>query len=230
MTWLQKIIDLVAIAPNRDVLQSQLSAIVRRAGFGNFAYIHLRPGDPVVISDMPKRWQQAWRHVGASDPLVARARSEYRGFYWNIRQLRTDADPETRARLALYDSCSIRAGLAFPISTEFGHTVLFIVSQGNADWRHRNGIDDVLAATAVSLLHARVQFQGVDQQRDASLLTPRQTLCLRWSAEGKSMEAIALLEQMTSSTVAYHINNARKALDAVSLAQATALATKMRLI
>ncbi len=44
------------------------------------------------------------------------------------------------------------------------------------------------------------------------------------------MRAIATIESMSYATVNFHLNNARKALDAASLSQATALATKMKLI
>ncbi len=44
------------------------------------------------------------------------------------------------------------------------------------------------------------------------------------------MTSIATIENMFYSTVNFHLNNARKALDAASLAQATALATKLTLI
>jgi LuxR family transcriptional activator of conjugal transfer of Ti plasmids len=44
------------------------------------------------------------------------------------------------------------------------------------------------------------------------------------------MRANATIEGMSYATVNFHLNNARKALDAASLAQATALATKLNLI
>ena len=44
------------------------------------------------------------------------------------------------------------------------------------------------------------------------------------------MKSIATLENMSFATVNFHLNNARKVLDAGSLAQATALATKLGLI
>lgn len=61
-------------------------------------------------------------------------------------------------------------------------------------------------------------------------LKAKQALCLKWSAEGKTMKDIASIEGMSFATVNFHLNNARKSLDAVSLAQATALATKLKLI
>ncbi|RUV48751.1 autoinducer-binding protein, partial [Mesorhizobium sp. M5C.F.Ca.IN.020.29.1.1] len=87
------------------------------------------------------------------------------------------------------------------------------------------------AVTAVALLHARLEQQEVEPTASVQAeLTARQALCLKWSAEGKSMRAIAAIEGMSFATVNFHLNNARKTLDAGSLAQATALATKLKLI
>lgn len=44
------------------------------------------------------------------------------------------------------------------------------------------------------------------------------------------MKAIATIEGMSYATVNFHLNNARRALEASSLAQATALATRLKLI
>jgi LuxR family transcriptional activator of conjugal transfer of Ti plasmids len=54
--------------------------------------------------------------------------------------------------------------------------------------------------------------------------------CLRWSAEGKSMRAIAIIENTTYANVAFFIRNAKAALGATTLPQATAMATKFGLI
>ena len=95
----------------------------------------------------------------------------------------------------------------------------------------RSGLDQLAAVTAVGYLHAKIE-----QQRGGNLapvnceLTPKQALCLKWSAEGKSMRAISTIEGMSFATVNFHLNNARKALDAGSLAQATAIATRLGLI
>ena len=92
-------------------------------------------------------------------------------------------------------------------------------------------IDQIAAVTAVAFLHAKIEQHSTTPTAQLSLsLTPRQANCLKWSAEGKSMKAIATIENMSFATVNFHLNNARKNLDAVSLAQATALATKLGLI
>lgn len=92
-------------------------------------------------------------------------------------------------------------------------------------------IDQVAAVTSVALLHASLEHHAIEPTAARSIeLTAKQALCLKWSAEGKSMKATATIENMSYATVNFHLNNARKALDASSLAQATALATKLKLI
>ncbi|YCI04506.1 LuxR C-terminal-related transcriptional regulator [Ensifer sp. D2-11] len=54
-------------------------------------------------------------------------------------------------------------------------------------------------------------------------MTAKQGLMLKRSSEGKSMRAIATIENMTYSNVKFHMNNARRALNAGTQAQATKL-------
>jgi LuxR family transcriptional activator of conjugal transfer of Ti plasmids len=92
-------------------------------------------------------------------------------------------------------------------------------------------IDDMLAAAAVAQLHAAFQRDPTRSTIAAPLeLTAKQALCLHWSAESKSMRATTTLEEMTYSTVAFHLLAVRRTLDAFSLPQATAIATKLRLM
>ncbi len=53
---------------------------------------------------------------------------------------------------------------------------------------------------------------------------------MKWSAEAKTLEDIAVLEGMKYSNVCFHIKQARKKLDVLSIQQATAVATKLNLI
>jgi LuxR family transcriptional activator of conjugal transfer of Ti plasmids len=61
-------------------------------------------------------------------------------------------------------------------------------------------------------------------------LTPIQAVCLRWAAEARTMKEAAMIEGISVPDVAFHLENARRALGAVSLAQAIATATRLQLI
>lgn len=55
-------------------------------------------------------------------------------------------------------------------------------------------IDQVAAVTAVTLLHASLDQNDAEPTAARSIeLTAKQALCLKWSAEGKSMKAIATI-------------------------------------
>lgn len=54
--------------------------------------------------------------------------------------------------------------------------------------------------------------------------------CLRWSAEGKTMTEIADILEMSYSGVRHHVEEAKSKLGAVNIKQATAAATRLRLI
>ncbi|WP_292214762.1 hypothetical protein [Mesorhizobium sp.] len=56
-------------------------------------------------------------------------------------------------------------------------------------------LDQPAAVTAVALLHAKLEQQEASVQVE---LTARQAPCLKWSAEGKSMRAIAAIDGMSS--------------------------------
>lgn len=62
------------------------------------------------------------------------------------------------------------------------------------------------------------------------MLTPRQSVCLAWSAIGRSLKEISDLEKLDVKTVAGHLENARYALRAKSIANAASIAIMMRLI
>lgn len=65
---------------------------------------------------------------------------------------------------------------------------------------------------------------------DRPSLNNRQAMMLRWSAEGKHVRDIALIEKVSCHNVSFHLNKARRALNANTIAQATAIATKLKLI
>ncbi|ANK75833.1 hypothetical protein FA04_24535 (plasmid) [Ensifer adhaerens] len=95
----------------------------------------------------------------------------------------------------------------------------------------KGDVDPVAAAMAVAQLHVRIEQTNIEPTAKPTIaLTTRQALMLKWASEGKSMRAIADIENMSYWNVNFHMNNARRKLNAYSLPQATALATKLKLI
>lgn len=92
--------------------------------------------------------------------------------------------------------------------------------------------DPVIAAASVAQVHAKFSQQSATPTIGHRLvvLKPEERICLKWSADGKTLEDIAVLESMKYNSVCFHIRQARKKLDVLSIQQATAVATKLNLI
>lgn len=231
--WFLKIIDLASQTADLDKLKRELAKIATRAGFDNFLYLNLRPSGMEMVTNLPAEWQCRYLEGNWSqrDPIVAAARRGMRAFTWEIEQFRSPRRNDTHELLLAARDNGLCLGLSIPIKIGFGHLAIFSMTAREPGRQTGRHVDEVIAAMAVAQLHCCLQphIRAVpDPHRSA--LSPKQALCLRWAAEGKSMQDIATMEEITSSTVAFHLNNARKVLEAVTLPQATAIATRLQLI
>lgn len=231
-TWLQRLIDISSVARNVDDLRRELTRLGQDLGFEAFAYLSVQSVGTFAFSTYPTEWQRRYfeQQYAKIDPVVACARKRLRAFAWTSGSPRGHSSGVRRFYSEAADF-GIRSGLTIPVRTAFGHMSMLTLASRKVALPHDKSIDDVLAASAVTMLHVALSASGVSPTASAQVeLTARQALCLKWSAEGKSMKDIATIEAMSYATVNFHLNNARKALDAASLAQATAIATKMKLI
>lgn len=225
--------DTLAVTQTEQTLRKAVTDLIYDFGFGSFAFLHIEPSRTVALSNYPDEWQTRYFEGGytAIDPIVKTARLRLRPFTWGTGSPRS---AETRKIQSFYKEANdfgIRSGISIPVRTAFQHISMLTLACDKPSLDLETDIDQVAAATAVGYLHAKIEQQNSGVVRgNICELTPKQALCLKWSAEGKTMRDIAVLEDMSFATVNFHLNNARKALDAGSLAQATAIATRLGLI
>lgn len=212
------------------MLERELGRIVERAGFDKFIYLDIRPSATRLVSNVALQWQERYLtgNWASLDPVVMSARKSLRAFRWELKQWASLARSEGSDFFVASQATGICGGLSIPVRTGFGHLAILTMTTAQPDRFSDLVLDEVTAATAVAQLHCRLQ--NCAGAATVASLTPKQALCLRWVAEGKSMKDIAVMEEIKSSTVVFHLNNARKTLEAVSLPQATAIATKLQLI
>ncbi len=232
-TWFQRLVDICSVASTEAALKAALSELVGDLGFDCYAYLNVQPVRTYAISNYPAEWQTRYlaRDYTRIDPVVAMSRTRMRAFTWAAISPRKAPSRSVRSFYAEAGDFGIRSGVSIPIRTAFGHMSMLTLASTKPTLSLETDIDQVAAVTSVALLHAALdRYDTAPTAARSVTLTAKQALCLKWSAEGKSMKAIATIENMSYATVNFHLNNARKALDASSLAQATALATKLRLI
>jgi LuxR family transcriptional activator of conjugal transfer of Ti plasmids len=232
-SWFQKLIDVSSVALTEATLKEALPGLVRELGFDCYAYLNIHPVRTYAVSNYPAEWQTRYLSRGYTrvDPVVAMGRAKMHAFTWAAASPRETRSKALRTFYSEASDFGIRSGISVPIRTAFGHMSMLTLASNKPTLSLEADIDQTAAVNAVALLHASLEHHEAEPTAARSIeLTAKQALCLRWSAEGKSMRAIATIEAMSYATVNFHINNAKKALDAASLPQATALATKMKLI
>jgi len=231
--WLWKLADETAIIQTESMLRSMLANMASEIGFDFYAYTHLRPVDPFAVSNYPEEWQEVYveHRYDRIDPVVAQARHRPQMFAWGPERAIFRPTVDVKRFIGKASEFGIRSGVSIPVRLPFGNLAILTIASGERSVPVDCVGNAAAAASAVAFLHAsidRTEFNSVTEDRPS--LTHRQALLLRWSAEGKHMKDIALIEKTSYHNVNFHLNNARKALSANTLAQATAIATKLKLI
>ncbi|MBW8285749.1 MAG: LuxR family transcriptional regulator [Rhizobium sp.] len=228
-----RIIDLASSLPDVEELKRELGRVAGRAGFDNFVYLNLHASSAEMMSSLPTNWQQRYllEDWSLSDPVVRAGRRSMRAFTWHLDEFQVASRRRTEEQLLAARDHGLNCGLSVPVRIGFGHLAIFSFTAREHERLAGRHVDDLVAATAIAQLHCCLRGKATrEPSRTVSNLTPRQAVCLRWTAEGKTMQDIATMEEMTYSTVAFHLNNARRVLDAGTLPQATAIATRLGLI
>ncbi|WP_271529179.1 LuxR C-terminal-related transcriptional regulator [Bradyrhizobium sp. CCBAU 25338] len=76
----------------------------------------------------------------------------------------------------------------------------------------------------------RLEPTLTSRRRVEGELTQRERQCLAWTAQGKTVADIAVLVGIRERTVVFHLENARRKLGAVSIAQRVAIALRRGLL
>lgn len=232
-TWFQRLTDVASVADTEDMLKDALPPLVQELGFDSYAYLYMEPARVNAVSNYAPEWQDRYfaakyRHI---DPVIQTANSTMRAFTWAAPSLRDCKTKEIRRFYSEATAFGIQSGISIPVRTACGHMSMLTLATNKPSLSLDTDIDQIAAVTAVTYLHAKLETRNTQLTDQVSFkLTARQAVCLKWSAEGKSMKDIAAIENMSFATVNFHLNNARKILHASSLAQATALATRLGLI
>jgi LuxR family transcriptional activator of conjugal transfer of Ti plasmids len=224
----EKLIDACEVAADHRALKSALSRVVRSGGFDYFAYLHIGTAQSLVLSDYPDEWQSRYldRCYVEVDPVVAKGR-DMQAFDWSGERCRGLLTTIQRSFFAEAADFGIRSGISVPVRAGFGHCAMFTLASGNPDGRFRFNNETAVAAAA--MIHLLLNRRS-DVTSKAIALSIREATCLRWIAEGKKMEDIAVVEGIKYGTVRDYLDGAKEKLNVSTLAHATAVATRLALI
>lgn len=230
--WFERLTEQVALAHDEASVKATLENLARDAGFGAYAYLNLQAETQSAISNYDAEWQRRYfeKSYALIDPVVRKARDQVEAFAWsNTASLRMSKD--SRNFYGEAAEFGIRSGITIPIMTGFSRKALLTLASDDAEFARGQILNPVLAASAASQLHSKFESLATRPTSHTPMrLKLNELTCLRWSAEGKSMKAIATIENDSYSNIAFHLRNAKSALGATSLPQATAIAKEFGLI
>lgn len=225
-------IDAINTAEDDESFEQVASRATRGLGFRWYAYLSLGNGAPKLISSYPKTWTSryfdlAYQHL---DPVVQRARLEHDLFNWGGAASEPEANREQKRFFEEAMTFGIKSGITVPIKSRYGRMAAFTFatdeSAAHTDLLVRDS-KDVLRLVGL-YFHTHISTKGVSETN--GILTQRERQCLSWISQGKAVADIAVLVGITPRTVTFHLENARRKLDAVSIAQCVAEALRRDLL
>jgi LuxR family transcriptional regulator, activator of conjugal transfer of Ti plasmids len=240
----QEFIDAIHTADDESEFARVAARLTQRLGFRWFAYLRLIDDAPTLISSYPKSWTDRYFDLGYQqlDPVVLRARGEQDLFSWGGKTPRPAGSREQRRFFDEAMTFGIRSGITVPIRGGFGRMAAFTLATdepiAEAERLLADARDVVQLAGLYFHTHATTRLVGSsdpptnssDPPTKTDVLTQRERQCLAWVARGKTVADTAILIDIAPRTVVFHLENARRKLDAASIAQCVAEALRRGLL
>lgn len=228
----QEFVDAIQTADNEAAFSRVAQRSVEALGFRWFAYLSFHDVGPRLISTYPRAWTDRYFANGYEkiDPVVTRARSERALFQWHGQVTETTGTPAQRRFFDEAMTFGIKTGVTVPIWGGFGSFAAFTVASeedGPSFHKHISKASDLLQLTGLYYhTHVTAKLVAPAQKIIESPLTQRERQCLAWVARGKTKAETAAIMGVTTRTVVFHIENARRKLGAASMSHALALALR----
>jgi len=205
-------------------LEAHFERVLAAFGFGPYACVRLDERHP-HDSQLPLagRGMEDWnvyyfdQGYDACDPARAWAKAGRALYSWSEAKAWRARQPQPANDEAMWSDASqagMNNGLVVRSVDSSGHVLLARIATGET--RIRPADKNVLDSVVICFLNWRVRLfeQAGDRLAAGSMLSHRETECLRWAGQGLTDYAIAEQMRISASTVNKHIENAKRKLGA----------------
>lgn len=232
----QEFVDALDTASTELAFRSVAERAAHRLGFRWFAYLSFVSDEPFLISSYPQSWIRHYfsERYYQADPVIEHSRGQHTLFRWS-----GDAPGAsgTRVQRRLFDEANgfgIKTGVTIPIRGGFGRFGAFTLA---ADEKSPS-LDNTIVSESDTLqlvglyyhIHVEAKLRTASAAAPLDALSQRERECLAWAARGKTMDESAAILHLKPRTVLFHIENARRKLEATTCTQAVAIAIKRGLL
>jgi DNA-binding CsgD family transcriptional regulator len=245
LSWpdIERVKDLNSRIMHSEDLVGFLSVLSKELGFTYFSYAlgyvdGQRNGslyDTRLLSNFPRNWVVEY-HSGnylEIDPIHQFCKRAWRPFIWGLREDLAYLPRDSRALMEEGTKTGMRMGISLPTHGPGGEYLALTMLTSEKEpvltdlVRQNYNLLQMIAptvhATAMQLLLPQGPLHDV-------ILTQGERECLSWTAYGKTSWEIARIISRSKATVEYHLQKAMRKLNAVTKAQAAALALKYGLL
>lgn len=222
---------------------------IGKFGFKKFSYVARGQSAEAtryeyVATNYPKKWNAHFidQRYFEIDPTLERARQTLMPFAWSDMK---DRRSLTGIQRQLFDEASsfgLHHGFTVPIHAPGGADGLVAIAtdlasrEFTSEVGHGRHILHLLAlhyhmrATVAWQRKGKAAKKAEPEASSPSPITPREGDCLLWTARGKSAWETSVILGVSERTVNFHIENARRKLEAQSKTQAVVRAIMLNLI
>lgn len=174
------------------------------------------PSDCLLLNNRPQDYVEHYieKNYMIRDPVVTELRRTLTPFSWGDLRARGALSKSERAIIDEGREFGANDGFMIPIITPSGSVALFSPCGPEPDLseRARAAIEVIGMYSFHALKRALVKQQRADAVHQP--LTPREREIMQWVAAGKSDDEIAEILNLSTPTVTWHVENAKKKLDA----------------
>jgi len=225
---IQSLIDTVDVANDERTVRIALKNYAVSCGFERFAYLQIAASDIKTFNSYPPEWESIYlrNRYSVIDPVVTQAKRRMAMFDWSAEGWANhDESREFKRFRSEAMDFGIRSGITTAVRGSFQSTLMLTLasSRPRTDSSLARDAEGAVRAALCTYYRLKVLAQRPAQVPDFGL-SPKELVCLRWAAKGKSMQDIADLTNVQHRTVQHYLDNVRGKLDAANLVQAVAIA------
>lgn len=202
-----------------------------KLGFTNAICMRVpEPGEDLNSSFLLNTYPQEWvEHYGEKgyisvDPVVRELFINYHPFLWSEVAERRTMGAVERQIMAESAELGMRQGFTVPIYQDGGYTGLVSLA-GEAPMINEESRGAITLASIY--LHNKLSTLRRREAQNRYELTEREMECLRWASVGKSDWEIGGILNISSKTVNYHIENAKRKFGVATRVQAIVAALRL---
>jgi len=208
-----------------------LDGYINKLGFSNAICMRVPDAGETLdstflLNSYPNDWVSHYDEHGyiKSDPIVRELFLSYQPFSWSEVLDRRQIGPTERQIMAECAEAGMRDGFVVPIYQGGGYTGLVsLAGREPMITEETRG-----AVTLASIyLHNKLATLRRREAHNTYDLTERELECLRWAAAGKSDWEIGQILLISSKTVNYHIENAKRKFGVATRVQAIVAALRI---